>query len=218
MFKLNSIFKKVATFLFTVMVFTWTINSVVFAKELGDKGHADSNTEIITFDEGTVKYEHMTDDKLGKILKITNLDTNEEQLVFKDNNNIYLKNQNKEVLVVGNIEEGKLISPLGKSILPLRTSSDWTYFGPDRIHFDLEAVTDITVAAGIIALGIGGPVLAAKTALSSLGAGAVYNGVYADKWGKYRVIGRTVEGEYTSQLYQPNGRKLGSAIKWSGRR
>lgn len=218
MFKSNSIFRKVSAFLVMVMVFMVASNSFVLSQELEYKSRVDSNTEIVTFDEGTIKYERITDDKLGETLKITNLDTNEEQLVFKDNNNIYLKNKNKEVLVVGNIVKDKSISNLNKSISNLSTCDNWTYFGPERIDFDLVDITALSVAAGIIAFGIGGPIAGVKAALATLGATSVYNGVYAFKWGRYRVCGTTVEGEYTSQLYQPNGNAFGAAINWSGKR
>lgn len=210
MFKLRSIFKRICFTLAVILAFTGIGSSFTFAQEVLMES---PKIEVISSDEGVIIYEKVMDSKLGEMLKIKNLSTNEEHIVYKDDSTVYLKND-KEILEVAKIEKAN--SSTYSSNITI--NSDWIDFGPDRFDFDLEGITAITVVTGIIAFALGGPALLIKAALSSLGAGAIYNGIYAIKWGKYRYVGSGVQGEYSSQLYQPNGRTLGSLIKWKGTR
>lgn len=208
MLKIKYISKSLSILMAIVLTFTGVGNSFVFAKELNE---FDLRTEKIVFDEGIFLYEYKNNDALGQTLSIINLDTNEEQIVFKKGDNVYIKNANGEILEVAKIENDK--SPIFK-----RTNSDWIYFGPDRYEFDLVGVVSVAVAAGIIGFALGGPVASFKAALKGLGAGAVFDGIYAYKWGRYKFVGTGIHGEYSSQLYQPNGKTLGPQVDWSGKR
>lgn len=207
MFKSKFLLKSLSLCLTMIIIFTGTSSS------FGQKSvQTNSNIDIVSTEEGMFSYETITDDERGQMLIITNLETNKEYTVFKVYESVYLESEGEETLKVATIEENK-------SKLDIGLYSGWTYFGPDKIIFDLEGITVLAVAAGVIALALGGgPILAVKAALAQLGAGAVFNGVYAMKWGRYRFVGRGVEGEYSSQLYQPNNRKLGPQINWSGKR
>ena len=206
MFKTKTITRIFSAMLAMLMAFIAIGNSYTYA-ESGQ--FISSNIEIVAFDDGLYSYER---DVLGETLTIKKINTNDEYIVFKSNKSVYLKDNDGNVSKVASIKESE-------SILPFSTNSDWIEFGPDRYDFDLEGITAITVVVGIIAGAIGGPAAGVKAALASLGAGAVYNGVYAYKWGKYRFYSSNgIEGEYWSQLYQPTGKKLGSEIYWKGKR
>lgn len=201
----KSVLKVFSLILAMVMVFTVASNSLAYAVpfEFFD------NTELLTFDDEVVLYEWNSS---RDSLKITNLSTNDQYIVFKDNDSIYLKEVSGESSRVANIEKET-------SKVPYSINNDWIEFGPNRYDFDLEGVLAISVAAGIIALALGGPVAAVVVALESVGSLSTFDGIYAYKWGKYRFYSSSgVEGEYWSQLYQKSGKTLGPVMHWKGKR
>lgn len=130
-------------------------------------------------------------------------------LVKKGDNNVY------------GYEDGTLVSTAiiqedtyYDTISPY-SDSDWRYFGPDKIVFTWGKAAMTIIIASTIAHAVGGPVGLFTTIAA--GVSGISVGGYAYKSGRYRIVGRGVEGEYSSEIYTPEDGYLGT-VNWSGKR